>query len=183
MPSTMQAELICRKFRDSFGATMQPAFASWHGASVDGKAAAALGYRRAKAEPLFLEAYLDAPIELLASAALGKPVERDQIVEIGNLASDNALAMIELWGAAANDLGGSSEVAVATLTAPLRRMFARIGLSLAVIAPARPERLGAEASDWGSYYALDPQVCVGVIADGQRAIEAFLSRRNRKQAA
>ena len=30
--------------------------------------------------------------------------------------------MIELWGAVANDLGGSSEVAVATLTAPLRRM-------------------------------------------------------------
>ena len=183
MPSTMQAELICRKYRDTFGAAMQPAFASWHGAETEGRAAAALGYRRAGAEPLFLEAYLDAPVEQVVGAALGKPVAREAIVEIGNFASDNAMAMIDLWGAAANDLGGVSEVAVATLTAPLRRMFARIGLPVTVIAPARAERLGAGSQAWGSYYDLDPQVCMGVIADGQRAIGAFLARRKIRKAA
>lgn len=36
--------------------------------------------------------------------------------------------MIELWGRAANDLGSDGEVAVATLTAPLRRMVAWIAM-------------------------------------------------------
>lgn len=183
MPLTKQSELISRKYLDKLGASISPSFSCWHDTEVNGATVAVLGYRRAGPEPLFLEAYLDAPIEDLASLALGRMVARDAIIEIGNLASDNALAMIELWGAAANDLGGEGEVAVATLTAPLRRMFARIGLPISVIAPARIERLETSNGTWGRYYELDPQVCVGVIADGQQAIEAFRARRTRNQAA
>jgi len=183
MPSSLHSDLICRKYREVFGASIQPAFASWQETGASGKTSAALGYRRAGADPLFLEAYLDAPVEDLVSERLGRSIAREAIVEIGNFASDNALAMIELWGAAANDLGGQSEVAVATLTAPLRRMFARIGLPFTVIAPARPDRLEAGSTDWGSYYELDPQVCMGLIAEGQHAIGAFLARRKLRQAA
>jgi hypothetical protein len=140
-----------------------------------------VGYRRAADEALFLERYLDAPVEELVSRAIGRPTRRENIVEIGNLAADDAFAMIELWGTAANDLGAACEVAVATLTAPLRSMFARIGLPLAVLAPAIIERSDNPA-DWGRYYESDPKVCAGVIADGQRAIGAFLSRRRRAAA-
>lgn len=179
MPSSLHSDLICRKYREVFGASVQPAFTNWQQKGSADKASAALGYRRAGPDPLFLEAYLDDTIEDLVSARLGRRVERGAIVEIGNFASDNALAMIELWGAAANDLGGQSEVAVATLTAPLRRMFARIGVPVVRIAPARPERLAGDAAAWGSYYRHDPWVCVGVIAEGQAAINAFLARRRR----
>lgn len=117
------------------------------------------------------------------SAALRRPVPREAIVEIGNLAADDAWSMIALWGEAANDLGDVSEVVVATLTAPLRRMFARIGVPVQPLMRAEPERLGKGAADWGSYYALDPLVCTGSIAEGQRAIAAFLSRRRREGAA
>jgi hypothetical protein len=177
MVENSQAPLIRRRYREAFGAALTPAFATWMHEGGTGTSGAGLGYRRAGAETLFLEAYLDEPIELAVSAALGRPVARDRIVEIGNFAADNALSMIALWGAAANDLGGASEVAVATLTAPLRRMFARIGLPIVDIAPARPERLGGTCGEWGSYYQLDPRICAGVITEGQQAIGRFLSRR------
>ncbi|MEY4720848.1 MAG: hypothetical protein RIQ46_573 [Pseudomonadota bacterium] len=181
MHSKPQAELITRKYREVFGASARLAFAEWLQAGRE--MGAALGYRRAGADPLFLEAYLDRPVEQLAGEALGRPIRREAIVEIGNFAADNAIAMVELWGRAANDLGSGGEVAVATLTAPLRRMFARIGLPITPLAAADPDRLEGAAAEWGSYYATDPMVCMGVIADGQAAIAAFLARRNRKAAA
>ncbi len=175
--------LITARYHDVFGASLTPCFSSYLSADRPGSMGAALGYRRAGEQPLFLEAYLDRPVERLVSEALGRNVERNAIVEIGNFAAGNAMAMIELWGAAANDLGSASEVAVATLTAPLRRMFARIGIPLHVLAPASLARIGADTGVWGRYYDNDPQVCAGLIAQGQAAIARFLEPRQRKAAA
>ncbi|OCC25564.1 hypothetical protein MB02_02725 [Croceicoccus estronivorus] len=184
MPDSTELSLICRRYRDAFGAAITPSFDSYIGCGAQGRTGAALGYCRADSGPLFLEAYLDQAIEELVSAACGRHVAREQIVEIGNFAADNALTMVELWGAAANDLGAAGELAVATLTAPLRRMFARIGVPVTVLAPANPERLGTGSCDWGQYYEFDPQVCMGVIAEGQNAIAAFMARRqSRREAA
>ena len=183
MSQAADTSLIRRKYQDVFGASIAPAFGSYLSQESDGRAGAVLGYRRAGEEPLFLEAYLDRPVEAEVVRAFGHSVPRNAIVEIGNFASDNALAMIELWGAAANDLGGSNEVAVATLTAPLRRIFTRIGIPIAVLAPALPGRLGEASAEWGRYYETDPRVCAGIIADGQEAIAAFLGRRARRRAA
>ena len=60
-----------------------------------GKLLAATGFRPAQSEPLFLEQYLDAPIE----AVLNAP--RSQIVEIGNLASQGGGASLFLFAALA----------------------------------------------------------------------------------
>lgn len=181
MQTETPSELIRRKYQEVFGANLRPAFDIWMQPSSG--TAAALGYRRADPQALYLETYLDCPVEDLASAALGRKIDRSSIIEIGNFAADNALAMVELWGRAANDLGRNGEIAVATLTAPLRRMFARIGVPIVELAPARPERLGGQAGQWGSYYASDPIVCMGAIAEGQAAISAFLARRQTKAAA
>lgn len=182
MPQITDISLIGRRYMDVFGARPAPSFRDYlaHGSGGTG---AMLGYRRADEAGLFLEAYLDCPVEACLEAALGRRIERSDVVEIGNFAADNAMAMIELWGAAANDLAGGSEIAVATLTAPLRRIFARIGVPLIVLAPARPERLGAAAAEWGRYYQTDPQVCAGIIREGQGAIAAFMARRNQREAA
>lgn len=183
MAAMAELSLIRRKYRDVFGASLAPVFASYMHCGARNDRGAALGYQRAGPEPLFLETYLDEPIEIAVSRAFQSVIARDRIIEIGNFAADNALAMAELWGTAANDLGGCGEVAVATLTAPLRRMFARIGLPIHVLAPADPARLGQSARQWGSYYELDPQVCAGRIAEGQLALNAFLQRRQRVAAA
>jgi hypothetical protein len=165
--------MIRQRYKDVFGAAISPGFTHY---ILSGRGAS-LGYRRAGEETLFVERYLDEPVEAVVGRALLRPVSRSQIIELGNLAATNAIAMIQLWGAAANDLGGLDEIAVATLTAPLRKMFRRIGIPIAVLTHADPERLGASIVDWGTYYAFDPQVCVGAIAEGQAAIEQFLSRR------
>lgn len=182
MSGSTEIPLVGQKYREVFAASFTPSFGSWLTCGTGQEARAALGYRRAGEAPLFLECYIDQPIEDLVSARLGRGIPRQQIVELGNFAAADAWAMIELWGTAVNDLGAEGEVAVATLTATLRRMFARIGLPIAVLAPARAERAAQAGQDWGRYYDLDPQVCMGVIDEGQRAIAAFLSRRTREAA-
>lgn len=179
MLAGQETGIVRRKYRDVFGAELSPCFNSFLNNSGNSGRGAVLGYRRAGIDPLFCEQYIDGTMEAVVSAALGRAVARHDIVELGNFASDNAIAMVELWGDAANDLGGASEIAVATLTAPLRHMFARIGVPVVPLAPARPECLDGDAAIWGSYYRQDPWVCAGVIAQGQAAIAAFLARRRR----
>ncbi|MGZ3266593.1 MAG: thermostable hemolysin [Croceibacterium sp.] len=173
--------LVDDTYRRAYGARGAAVFGDY--LSNAGPGRATLGYRRAGAEPLFLEAYLDEPIEALVSARLRRSIQRDAIIEIGNLAASNAWSMIALWGEAANDLGDTNDIVVATLTAPLRRMFGRIGVPIHELVRADPAKLGPAAADWGSYYAQDPWVCAGRIAEGQRAIAQFLARRGRETAA
>jgi hypothetical protein len=124
---------------------------------------AALGYRRAEDGPLFLEAYLKAPIEQLVADRLGRQVERRRLVEIGDHASQRPQATLLLWACVARHLAGEADIAVAVLTAPLRRMFARLGLPVVEIAPAMPELMGARLASWGRYYDRDPRICAGDI--------------------
>lgn len=169
--------MIRKRYAGAFGAALEPGFGCYVQRGSSPAAGAALGYARAGAAPLFLERYLDRPIEALAAVALGREVARTAIVEIGNLAAGNALAMIELWGAAANDLAASCEIGAATLTAPLRGYFARLGIPVYELAPASRECAGAGVADWGNYYELDPKVCIGEIAVGQLAMATLLARR------
>jgi hypothetical protein len=177
MNSNVAVSVMGRKYLEVFGASPVPSFSDYVATGREPDRLAGLGYRRASDGGVFLESYLDGPVEVEVGKALGRRIARSDVVEIGNFAADNAFVMLELWGAAANDLAGSGEIAVATLTAPLRRIFNRIGLPFLSICPARAERLGPGAGEWGSYYQQDPQVCAGVIADGQAAIARWLSRR------
>lgn len=54
---------------------------------ADGAWRAAAGYTAAGSKSLFLEQYLDAPVEALLAAASGRPVARERIAEVGNLAA------------------------------------------------------------------------------------------------
>jgi hypothetical protein len=51
---------------------------------------AAAGYAAAGVQTLFLEQYLDQPIERAIATALGRPIARPGIVEVGNLAAISA---------------------------------------------------------------------------------------------
>lgn len=165
------------RYRAAFGAEFRPYFDRW----MERPGRAALGYRNAAEGPLYLESYLDRPIEAVVGDALGRDLHRGAIVEIGNFAANNAIAMIQLWGRAANDLSGASEVAVATLTAPLRDIFRRIGVPIVELAPACSKRLGRRAVSWGSYYDHDPIVCAGEIAAGQAALSRYAQMTRRRR--
>lgn len=125
---------------------------------------AAAGWRGAGSERLFLENYLDAPVETVVSRLAGRPVERRRIVEVGNLASDrrgSSVAVILTLAAHLDRLG--FEWVVFTATAELIAIFQRLDLPPLAIASADPARLGADAKLWGSYYASNPVVVAGRI--------------------
>jgi hypothetical protein len=61
-------------------------------------------------------------------------------------------------------------------------MFGRLGVNLIELAKADPARVADDGSDWGQYYELEPMVCAGLIADGQRQLSRFAARIERAAA-
>ncbi|MGZ6039849.1 MAG: thermostable hemolysin [Phenylobacterium sp.] len=142
-------------------------------AGPDGDVLAAAGFRPATAEPLFLEQYLDDPIEVAIAWRLGEPVRRDDVVEIGNLASASPCASRVLFSALAYHLEQRGAThAVATATRQLRRSFRRICFPVSTLGAADAARLSQGGGDWGSYYARDPQIVVGHISSARPALRA-----------
>jgi len=128
---------------------------------------ASAGYGPAQAGALFLEQYLDLRVEQLLAAALGRPVARSAIVEVGNLAAVSggmARALVPQLARHLHCLGYGW--VVFTATRALRNAFARLGLRPLPLAPADPARLPDGGASWGSYYAQDPVVMAGKIALG-----------------
>jgi hypothetical protein len=138
---------------------------------------AAVGYRRASDGMLFLENYLDEPVEQVLRRHMDANISRSRIVEIGGLAANSATALIALWNTVACELGSDTDIGVAVLIRPLRTMFRRLGITLHELAPARAERLGAGGAHWGSYYENDPVVCTGSLIEARRRLSGFLARR------
>jgi hypothetical protein len=127
---------------------------------------AAAGYRPA-GEPLFLERYLDAPIEECLRVHAGLALARERIVEVGHLAAAHMGAGRWLMPLLGRHLAAAGfEWVVATATHELRRLFGRMGLSPIVLGEADPRRLGPDATHWGTYYAHRPLVVAGSIAAG-----------------
>lgn len=123
---------------------------------------AAAGWRGAGHGPLFLESYLDRPVEWHISQLAGQPVARGHIAEVGHLAATQPGAgarLIPRLAARLHDLG--HEWAVFTATRELIGILTRLGLPPLALAPADPARLGAAAADWGRYYQTGPVVVAG----------------------
>lgn len=126
--------------------------------------AAVAGWRCAGTEQLFLENYLDVPIETAVSRLAGKPVDRQRIVEVGNLAAEARGGSVEVILTLAAHLDRLGfEWVVFTATSELIGIFRRLGLPPLALAHADPERLGDGAHAWGSYYATHPVVVAGRI--------------------
>lgn len=138
-----------------------------------GELLAAFGLRPARSQTLFLENYLDVPIEQALALASGRPVSRSEVVEVGNLAGRHAGALrllIPLLGDLLQQAG--YRWVVFTGNARLINGFERLGIPLAPLAAARPERLPEDArADWGCYYDFAPTVMAGDIPAGRRLLQ------------
>ncbi|MBU1376379.1 MAG: thermostable hemolysin [Alphaproteobacteria bacterium] len=148
---------------------------------ADGPILAAAGLRFAEDGPLFLEQYLDRPVEHEVAAAFGRPVDRNSIVEIGSLASDTPDASLGLFSALAPWLAAERRrrFAVATVRPEVERLLGRAGFGLTAIGQASPDRLGGDAGEWGSYYDRRPRIFVGEIGDS-RALPLLRQRLRAK---
>lgn len=130
-----------------------------------GELIAAFGLRSAAQESLFLETYLDHPVEQQLAATTGVAARRDEIVEVGNLAGRHPGALRMLIRMLAETLPGFGARWVVFTGGPnLINGFERLGVPLLTLADARVERLPAEErGDWGRYYESEPHVmCANV---------------------
>lgn len=133
---------------------------------------AAAGYASADAQALFVEQYLDHPIESTLAAALGRPVARTGIVEVGNLAAISAGMARAIIPQLARHLHRLGYLwVVFTATSALRNSFYRLGLRPLPLVRADPGRLPDGGASWGTYYDQDPVVMAGKIAHGLYAGE------------
>lgn len=124
-----------------------------------GELMAAAGFQLASESSLFLETYLDQPVEHCLPTPSTLLPARSGIVEVGNLATLRPGHARQLIVALASWFDRRQlQWAVLTLTPTLINSFRRLGLEVHLLAPARRERLGHGRSDWGRYYDQKPQV-------------------------
>nr|WP_286197456.1 thermostable hemolysin [Variovorax boronicumulans] len=127
-----------------------------------GQVVAAAGYRNAGEAPLFLERYLSAPVETLLAPAAPEPPARHSVVEVGHLASDRAGEGRRLIALLGSHLAAQNvQWVVGTITAELRQLFIRLGVTPLALGTAHPAALGDDAAHWGSYYEHSPVVLAG----------------------
>lgn len=136
---------------------------------AQGALVAAVGYRCAALEPLFLERYLDGPVEQALLGADAPSSARRDMVEVAHLVAlkpgEGRRMMAELgrW------LGQQgAHWVVSTVTRELRHLFMRMGIAPLALGVADPERLGERARDWGSYYEHEPVVLAVALSQTTR---------------
>jgi hypothetical protein len=154
-------------------AFIQAVFKVTHGATIsefmptlvalrdnNGVLMAAFGLRSAALETLFLEQYLDVPIETLMTEKLGRTIGRHQITCIGNLAVSNPRnAGVLIAHIIQHSLDLGIEWCVATAHHSLQNGVIKCGRDVYPLHVADKSRLPANVQiNWGSYYDNLPQV-------------------------
>ena len=159
---------IAQSFHASYGAILSHFCDTLLGCRDGaGQWIAALGYSLGEDGPLFLEQYLDEPVEQAIGSRAGHPVARTGIVEVGNLAAAHPGAARALIVSMTRLLHAQGLHWVAfTATASLLNSFTRLRLKPGVLAAADPCRLADGGRHWGSYYDAQPQVMFGDIRYG-----------------
>jgi len=132
-----------------------------------------MGYCPANEGQLYLEHYLDEPIEHYISRYLGRTIPRSDIVEVGNLAEANpGDARMAITAATAFFYTAGYRWVVFTGVRRVRNTFLKLGLSPKELIAADERKLPqGHIKQWGSYYQGDPVVCFGSLEDGYHHLQ------------
>jgi hypothetical protein len=143
-----------------------------------GRLLAVLGLRDPGCGRLFLEQYLDRPVEQLLSAATACQVERNELIEVGNFAVGSAGGGRWLITALTAYLHATGRRwAVFTCGPMLRNAFDRLGIELIDLAVADPGCLTpAESLGWGSYYNTKPRVMAANVSQSHAVLSALFEK-------
>ncbi len=183
-PDRLSAEqAITRKFERAYGAHLTHFLPTLLRLNVADELGAVAGIRTAKGNSLFLEQYLDRPVEQAVAARFMTPVDRDQIVEVGNLAALVPGHAYTLFAVMATVLSRAGYRWVAcTATPQVASMLEKLNFSAQTICRADPALLDEGLDDWGSYYSSRPRVMAGDVqlAAEQAAANPKIARLIRK---
>jgi hypothetical protein len=169
-PRTELEAFVAEAFRRRHDATVQsfmPTLLSFR--DGDGVLRGVIGLRGAARQALYLEQYLEQPVEAAIAAATGQPVERREVVEVGNLAGSNcrtAMRMVALLPA--HLLANDYRWIVFTATNAVRGILQGFGAPLVELARADGSRVSGGPDRWGHYYDTDPRVLAGYLPASRR---------------
>jgi len=164
-------EFVRRRFERTHGAQVRSFMPTL--LSIDdrwGQRVGVIGLRCAAEGPLYLEQYLDLPIErAIAAGAVTPPPARRDIVEIGNLACPTGRAGLLAISVLPAYLAARGYAWIAfTATRTVRRLLEEFDAPNFELAEARESRVATAPDQWGSYYAQEPRVHAARLRDGLR---------------
>lgn len=161
---------IADKFLKNHGATLTEFLPTLLSIRYQEGYRAALGLRPAGFEKMFLEQYLDIPAEQAIARLTHSPIDRNNIVEIGNLVSTlpGATALLFLILVAVVHKAGFHYV-MFTATPEVKRAIEKLGFVIKTICPADPNKLQGDRGSWGRYYENQPQVMAGFVGESLEA--------------
>ena len=156
---------------DALVASFMPTLLSFRDAS--GELRGVIGLRSAEPKPLYLEQYLEQPVEAAIAAATGKRVQRHEVVEVGNLAGANCRAAMRMVAELPSYLlARDYRWIVFTATSAVRSILQGFGAPLVELARADGGRVAGGEDRWGRYYESDPRVLAGYLP-ASRGIPGF----------
>lgn len=133
---------------------------------------ATLGFRKATGHRLFLETYLDKPVEAELAEITGLQIVREKIIEVGNLAATKPGSSAPLFAATACFLDRIGyEWVVISATPTVQNVFSKLRIPLISMADADESALPADQKQlWGTYYRCHPQVMAVHVKTAHRCI-------------
>lgn len=166
-------QLIQTRFEQQHNAQVQHFLPRLFGLWQADQPYAAVGLRMADSGPLFLERYLDGDAEQVINERFQHSLRRQDIAEIGNLASLRPGLQRQLFIHLAYQLATDNiRWLLFTATPEVANGLRRLGLEPQPIMPADPTRLGDELPLWGRYYAHHPWVMAGDLQRAMRTLQA-----------
>ncbi len=153
---------IKTRFERTYGAQLRQFLPNLLRLGVAEALGAVVGIQPASSAELFLEQYLEQPIEQAIAQTFQTPVDRAQVVEIGNLAANVPGQAYALFAVLATVLSCAGYRWVAcTATPQVEAMLGKMSFSSRTLCSADASCLQEGSSDWGDYYASKPRVIVG----------------------
>ena len=125
-----------------------------------------IGVRGAGEDRLFLERYLNHPVERVIAEAAGSDVPRERIAEVGQFVTDDREVVAPFFRDLVPFLKAEGYDWVCfTGTRRIRAILDRVGFHGLPIATADKSRVADDTSDWGNYYDHQPVVIAGKLDD------------------
>jgi len=158
-----RAECIIKDaFKATYNAEINDFLPLLIAAKNDQQLDAVIGVGGAANAQLYLESYLNFPIETEINKHCQLTVHRKNIVEIGNLVANRAGVSRQLFivlALALNEIG--IEWVSFTATPHVELLLQKLTFEPIEICAAQEIRVVNGQSTWGTYYGLAPKVCIG----------------------
>ena len=164
---------VAQKFEHQFSAQLSHFLPYLLSLRDSDQLGAIVGMQPAGQGTLFLEQYLDSCVEQAVAEKFQTPVDRSQIVEIGNLAAVQPGAVYIIFAVLASVLHEAGfKWVVCTATPQVESLLSNMQFPYEHICNADPARLEDNASDWGEYYSTRPRVIAGNVEEAARRLAA-----------